>query len=787
MPARSAGRLAVGNRSLYKGAGKLYVAPLMQSWTLEPIAGLPLLITIGIVLGAALWVRPHFPGVTANRRWTLAGLRGASVAFLLVMMLRPGCVTLVEQEQTAVFVVLSDISRSMELPHAGDAESRWQRLVRMLEENRERLAQLAEANVQVKFQNFDNALQNADMSDAVLPDLAGDPQGAETDIGSALDASARSFRSQRVVGVAVLSDGVQNAVEPRVELTQAAREWVESETPLFAVPFGRPADTGQFADIAVSNMPDNYTGFIKNRQQFTATVSARGFANQRVPVKLMVTDPTGRESVADAQTILFRQAEQQATLTLQFTPEIAGQYRIRVLAEPQPNEVSPRNNELPAFLTVFDGGLKVLLVSGEAGFEQRFLRQAIGASNDIQLDPYYVFPNRRDSWPQDLTKLFADDSYDVFILSNVDADALYSANQPENLKLLQQAVLRGKGLIMTGGYHSFGPGGYSQTPLADVLPVQMEALQRQEFDAPIRTDVHISEPFSVRPRGQHFLTSISGQTAESNVWESLPELPGGNRLRPRENGRVLLESNRGEPLLISATVKGRVLALAADTTYLWPMAGFDEPHKRFWRQVVLWLAFRDTLSNSNVWINLPQRRYAPRAEVVFSVGAKDATGLPVEDAEFQVDLQAADGTSNRLDVTRLSDGRHEVRMPRELLAEAGLFTIRARASRGGVELGASSAEFIVFDQDRERAIAAANPEQLARLAQQTAEFGGKVVQPDEFSLLLEQILENPPDTKIEIPQKWRLGDTWQDGTVALLMFLTLMAGEWALRKHWGMV
>ena len=36
---------------------------------------------------------------------------------------------------------------------------------------------------------------------------------------------------------------------------------------------------------------------------------------------------------------------------------------------------------------------------------------------------------------------------------------------------LPSACKRGMGLIMIGGYHSFGPGGFRRSPLADVLPI----------------------------------------------------------------------------------------------------------------------------------------------------------------------------------------------------------------------------------------------------------------------------------------------------------------------------
>ena len=57
---------------------------------------------------------------------------------------------------------------------------------------------------------------------------------------------------------------------------------------------------------------------------------------------------------------------------------------------------------------------------------------------------------------------------------------------------------------------------------------------------------------------------------------------------------MLAESDQKQPLLISQmSGDGRVLAFAGDSTWHWWMRGFDAAHKRFWRQIILWLAKKD--------------------------------------------------------------------------------------------------------------------------------------------------------------------------------------------------
>ena len=55
-------------------------------------------------------------------------------------------------------------------------------------------------------------------------------------------------------------------------------------------------------------------------------------------------------------------------------------------------------------------------------------------------------------------------------------------------------MLHGAGLMMLGGFHSFWAGGYQKTALADVLPLEVrpvDQLARQDFDAPVREDLHL--------------------------------------------------------------------------------------------------------------------------------------------------------------------------------------------------------------------------------------------------------------------------------------------------------
>ena len=95
----------------------------------------------------------------------------------------------------------------------------------------------------------------------------------------------------------------------------------------------------------------------------------------------------------------------------------------------------------------------------------------------------------------DLREEFAHGKFDVVILDDVDAQAL----SHESWQALADRVRAGVGLMMTGGYHSFGPGGFRDTPLADVLPLNIGPAQRQNFGDALRIDVQLPPPVRMRP------------------------------------------------------------------------------------------------------------------------------------------------------------------------------------------------------------------------------------------------------------------------------------------------
>ncbi len=92
-----------------------------------------------------------------------------------------------------------------------------------------------------------------------------------------------------------------------------------------------------------------------------------------------------------------------------------------------------------------------------------------------------------------------------------------------------------------------------------------------------------------------------------------------------------------------------------------------------------------------------------------------------------------------------------------------------------------------MDQDVELSNPAADPDQMARLANFTRESGGRVVAPEQLPALLEEIKQNPPKMVEEVLTRWQLADTWWDAWLVLACLVALLGTEWFLRKRWGLV
>ncbi len=534
--------------------------------------------------------------------------------------------------------------------------------------------------------------------------------------------------------------------------------------------------------MAVTNLVVNPSVFVKNDLAISGDVRVDGYVNVDIPVRVLFETAPGKMEEVARQTIRATADGQLLPIKLSYVPQVPGQYKLTLEADEQPGELVTTNNRLSTFVNVLKGGLKVLYLEGSLrGGEIAALRRALDLLARHQGPLRADQSPRAERRPADFADCFKPGKYDVYMLGDVDSTVF----RGDELADLAQCVNQGAGLIMLGGFQSFGPGGYGATPLAKVLPVGMDRLERQQPDEPLREQLHWPGPLKMQPTPlglRHFALMLAATPQENAaLWAKLPPLDGANKFQPDKlsaGAEVLADAGPDKPLLVDQLVgSGRAMAFAGDSTRHWSMQGYDLAHKRFWRQIMLWLARKDEAQEGKVWVRVGQRRIAPAERVEFTVGANTAANEPVADASFKAEIVLPDGARRPLPLAR--QGEQMTGSFRDTQT-AGDYAVEVTATQKDQPLGSARARFLVFQQDLELDNAAADAATLESLAAMT---GGQSLAPEQLPDLVKRLAEDTKHLEVQRETKKTFWDTW----LFFLTLVSLLGMEWYLRKRWGLV
>jgi hypothetical protein len=301
-----------------------------------------------------------------------------------------------------------------------------------------------------------------------------------------------------------MGDGTQTSYRPQVDVREAISVLRNMGIALITVPFGREGDTFVARDVSIEQLPQQYRVFSGNDVSIDCLARLKGVANRPLRVQLLLKSENENMVVQETLEIVADNADAMVPVRFQWTAKTPGQYQIAVKIEAVDGELLLQNNTQTAFLTVLEGGLRVLYFYGNRLGEQLELRRSLGSSPDIELLESYIRHGKDSRWPDPRTSAVLDGEFDLIIIEDVHARAFGEVN----LQAIADAVEQGKGLMMVGGYYSFGPGGYRQTPVDAALPIEMEIFEKQEIgvENPIRKMFHLDREVAMRPTGSHPVT-----------------------------------------------------------------------------------------------------------------------------------------------------------------------------------------------------------------------------------------------------------------------------------------
>ena len=742
---------------------------LLSEWPAWLLVALILAAAAGLALLIRWRLREAAPKLRTWRAWVIWAMQSALVALILLLLWQPALTVAELSSQQNVIAVVVDDSQSMAIPDT-DGKPREQQAVAALEGGL--LAGLAK-RFQTRVYRLDSTLGRVDGTRSIAP------AGKATHLGDGLRQLAQETSDLPVGAVVLLSDGSENSTGPggsgiSLEAMQALRD---RRLPVHAIGFGREhlAHDAEVEDVSVAQ------GAIVNaRISAQVSVSQWGYAGQ----KATLTVRDGDKALAARQITLAADGVLQ-TEPMLFSSGSAGAKILRFSVEPLPGEENLQNNAVTRPVLVSDTKRRILYVEGEPRWEFKFIRRAEDDDPSIQLVSMLRTSENKIyrqgiSSPTELAEGFPQRAEDLFsyagiIIGSVDADFF----TPLQKELLREYVdRRGGGVLFLGGRSSLSDGGWNASSLNDLMPTFLPSGRSSFHRNPATVDLTsagLSSP----------ITQLLDDPAKNAArWKKLTYLadyedPGS----PKPGATVLAEMNAGRrrlPLLITENYgHGRTAVLATGGTWRWQMSEAlgDTAHDLFWQQLLRWLVAE---SPGPVTAAVPDRELMDEGRVHLTAQVRDKDFQPSPTARVAAHIVGPGGSDAVVDLRPSPEtpGQFEAdwtaAKPGGYVAE-----ITADPSAGqGAELGRDVVTFERQDGVAEHFHTGQNRRLLEQLAAGT---GGRYWKPSDLQNLPRDIAYSEAGISVHTTH-----ELW-DMPINFLLLLALPAGEWLLRRKWGVV
>jgi uncharacterized membrane protein len=371
-------------------------------------------------------------------------------------------------------------------------------------------------------------------------------------------------------------------------------------------------------------------------------------------------------------------------------------------------------------------------------------------------------------------------NFDVVFLDDFSHRAYFN---PVYLERVRDFVRDGGGLAMLGGTRAFDSGGYGESALREVLPVELDG--KGAFEA--RGAVNAA----LTPAGRaHPITRLlPDPKSNEEAWRKLPALTGINQVRSVRGESLLTagapDSAGGAPLLaIGRFGKGRTLALMTDDAWRWNFIAVGnketpQNHLKLMRQAVRWLAQEPSFEQVQLR-PIPLTQPGEKAAIKLRVLKDDFT--PTREASVQLRVFSPEGEPVLVSAAPEGDeGEYggEFTPTRE-----GTYRVEAEASLGGKALGKDKTSFNAAFFYGESDDGLPRLDLLKQIAETSK--GEYIPIADWNDKTLERIaarLESIAPSEIVEQRQTRL---WSNLWPFAIM-LALLSVEWWMRRKWGLI
>ena len=653
--------------------------------------------------------------------------------------------------------------------------------------------------------------------------------GFETDLPAALRDSMESVLGRRVAGIVMISDGQMTTRSGEDRIADAMARANQLGLRIYPVLVGDPTPP---KNVSVTGLQAPREVRRGAHTEFSVVLAHRNLAGQQVRVRLLrrpaeasTTRPAGASEWTQtgiAKTVRL-DGEGAAgsgaggllgaggvshgvqTVALEVEPETIGKFVYRAVVEPHPDERNVEDNHADAPVDVSDEKIRVLIVSGDAGWEFQYIRNFLHRQPDLyrlsvwqqdadkEVNQLASTGMKIDHLPRELAELAGSPGgkpypgYDVVILC--DPQPTLDGFDDNFTKLLRKFVEdHGGGLCyIAGGKYTdlvlSAKGSYED--LSAMLPVVPAAntgdtVERILYRRPQAWPVQLTD-YGL----DHPITRLASTVADSSkVWQILPGIYWSHPvLKAKPLARVLAVSsnparhtdrNEAEPVLATQPFGvGRALYVGFDETWRWRYAYEGRIHQAFWDNVVRYLA---SLRARQVVITAGGDQFSAGERITIEVEACDENYQPWKAESFDVEMvDAQSGASETIVCKAVPD-------------KPGRYKATLRASRTGVfQLTALKGDPLAGDKVQPKTIRIDLPKAEAlRTEADRATMENLATRAENFRTIdraddLARII--PEDRKTAVREVPR--ELW-NSNLMLLTIVVLLTAEWIVRKKYNM-
>ncbi len=607
-------------------------------------------------------------------------------------------------------------------------------------------------------------------------------EGKVTALGQALEDLASRQSSGHLAGVLVVSDFDQNSGTPAVAAAQ------KIGVPVYTLGVG--------AEAAVDLAVDLQTPLLLKKSEkttLTATLRSHGLKGAKASVRLSArpiqegsaTSDGPDPIVIDDRQVALDSDEQPVEFT--WTPSETGRFVVTAAAEPLSGELVTQNNQAEREINIRDDFLRLMFVEFEPTWEWRFIKEVFHRDKLVGQRGFRTFLRSADPAVRRSNELFLSTltpkrsdffANDVIFLGDMPSAAVGQ----RFCEMTKEFVGKfGGGLVIVSGPR-FGPGQLAGTPLAEMLPVVVDAGAKPRDAKPFVLQL-TPDAATI-----DFMQLGASERENAQAWHNLGPLPWYqpvSRLHPLGTALAVhpvdkcVDGTTREPIIaIRKYGRGEVIYFGFNETWRLRRKYGEVFYRQLWGQMIHRLGLSHALgSQKRFVVRTDRQQYQPDDKVLVSVEAYNANYEPLAaddlpDHALSAELTTPGGTAEgkrtqAFSIPLFREGAFETRLSAVVPGEHRITVTDP------VTHETSQVFFQVANVSVERRSAVRNTALAREMALAT---GGQTYDLTNVSNLVEDFQPKPkPESSIKVISLW---DNW----LAFGLVILLMLGEWLARK-----